>query len=198
MGGHDLIKVHEFNGWRCDSCGELIISIEGSWVEWLASKSDRGHEVLRGLRLVHRGSIRPNGKKQGCRYDSLKEFRKGKTIVEGLPLERFVGPDGLMLLFSFLAAGNLPRREILELAKRVQIPGYELARSLLQESTSSKAVTQFLGHGCPAIGNPRNNCLGIGLLLKSRVMQNVTSVKPCQLSAVNTRNTLYPLAVLGV
>jgi hypothetical protein len=89
----------------------------------------------------------PTGKK-GCRYDSLKEFRNGKTIVEGLPLERFVGPDGLMMLFSFLAAGNLPRREILELAKRVQIPGYELARSLLQESTSSNVVTQFLGDGC--------------------------------------------------
>ena len=68
--------------------------------------------------------------------------------MEGLPLERFVGPDGLMLLFSFLAAGSLPRGEILELAKRVQIPGYELARSLLQESTSSNVVTQFLGDGC--------------------------------------------------
>jgi hypothetical protein len=145
MSGNDL---HRFNGWRCDSCGELINSIEGGWVEWLASESDRGQEVLRGLRLVHRGSIRPNGNKKGCRYDSLKEFRNGKTIVEGLPLERFVGPDGLMMLFSFLAAGNLPQGEILELAKRIQIPGYELARSLLQESTSSKVVTQLLGHGC--------------------------------------------------
>jgi hypothetical protein len=63
MGGDDLIKMHEFNDWRCDSCGEFITSIEGGWVEWLASESDRGQEVLRGLRLVHRGSIRPNGKK---------------------------------------------------------------------------------------------------------------------------------------
>jgi len=53
-----------------------------------------------------------------------------------------------MMLFSFLAAGSLPQGEILELAKRVQIPGYELARSLLRESTSSNGVTQFLGHGC--------------------------------------------------
>jgi hypothetical protein len=148
MGGNDLIKVHEFNGWRCDSCSELITSIEGGWVEWLASESDRGQEVLRGLRLVHRGSIRPNGENKVCRYDSLKEFRKRKTIVEGLPLERFVGPDGLMMLFSFLAAGSLPRGEILQLAKRVQIPGYELARSLLQESSSSNVVRQFLGHEC--------------------------------------------------
>lgn len=92
MRGNNLIKVHEFNGWRCDSCGELITTIEGGWVEWLASESDRGEEVLGGLQLVHRGSIRPNGRRQACRYDSLKEFRNGKTIVEGLPLERFVGP----------------------------------------------------------------------------------------------------------
>jgi hypothetical protein len=147
MCGNDLIKMHEFNGWRCDSCGELITSIEVGWVEWLASESDRGQEVLRGLRLVHCGSIRLTGKKS-CRYDSVKEFRKGKTIVEGLPLERFVGPDGLMTLFSFLAAGNLPRGEILELAKRVQILGYERARGLLRESTSSNGVKQSLGHGC--------------------------------------------------
>jgi hypothetical protein len=145
MCGNELIKI---NGWRCDSCSEFITSIEGGWVEWLASESDHGEEVLTGLRLVHRGSIPPNGQKQGCRYDSVKEFRKGKTIVEGLPLERFVGPDGLMILFSFLAAGNLPRGETLELAKRVQIPGYELARGLLRESTSSNGVTQSLGHGC--------------------------------------------------
>jgi hypothetical protein len=148
MRGNDLIKMHEFNGWQCDSCSELIISIEGGWVEWLASESDHGEEVLKGLRLVHRGSIPPNRQKQGCRYDSVKEFRNGKTIVEGLPLERFVGSDGLMILFSFLAAGNLPRGEILELAKRVQIPGYERARGLLRESTSSNGVKQSLGHGC--------------------------------------------------
>jgi hypothetical protein len=53
-----------------------------------------------------------------------------------------------MMLFSFLAAGNLPQEEILELAKRVQIPGYELARRLLQESSSSKVVRPLLGHGC--------------------------------------------------
>ena len=148
MSGNDLTRLHKFNGWRCDSCDELITTIEGGWVEWLASESGRGQEVLSGLRLVHRDSIPPKGERQGCRYDSLNEFRKCKTIVEGLPLERFVGPDGLMMLFSFLAAGSLPRGEILELAKRVQIPGYELARSLLRESTSTDGVTQFLGHRC--------------------------------------------------
>jgi hypothetical protein len=148
MSGDDLSALHKFNGWRCDSCGELITSIDAGWVEWLSSEGDRGEDVLSGLQLVHHGSVLPNGAGQGCRYDRLKEFRNRKTIVEGLPLERFVGPDGLMMLFSLLADGSLPRGEILELAKRVQIPGYELARSLLRQSTSSNSVTQFLGHRC--------------------------------------------------
>jgi hypothetical protein len=148
MSGNDLSTLHKFNGWRCDSCGEPITSIDAGWVEWLSSEGDRGEDVLSGLQLVHHGSVLPNGAGQGCRYDRLKEFRNRKTIVEGLPLERFVGPDGLMMLFSLLADGSLPRDEILELAKRVQIPGYELARDLSADLTSSNAVSQVLGHHC--------------------------------------------------
>jgi hypothetical protein len=148
MSGNNLSKLHKLNGWQCGSCGKLIASIDAAWVEWLSSEGDRGVEVLSGLQLVHRGSVLPSGQGQTCRYDCRKEFKNSKTIVEGLPLERFVGPDGLMMLFSFLAAGNLPQEEIPELAKRAQIPGYELTRSLLRESISSNVVTQFLGLGC--------------------------------------------------
>jgi hypothetical protein len=148
MTGSNPVKRSELKGWRCDRCGRLITAIEEGWVEWLASENGDEEEVLSGLQRVHRGSIQPNGRREACRYHSLKQFRKCKTIVEGLPLERFVGPDGLIMLFLFLAAGNLPRGEILELAKRVQIPGYEFARGLLGKSTSSKVVSQFLGHGC--------------------------------------------------
>jgi hypothetical protein len=148
MSGNDLSTMHKFNGWRCDSCGEPITSIDAGWVEWLSSEGDRGEDVLSGLQLVHHGSVLPNGAGQSCRYDHLKEFRNRKTIVEGLPLERFVGPDGLMMLFSLLADGSLPRDEILELAKRVQIPGYELARGLSTDLTSSNTVSHFLGHRC--------------------------------------------------
>jgi hypothetical protein len=88
MSGNDLSTLHKFNGWRCDSCGGLITSIDAGWVEWLSSEGDRGEDVLSGLQLVHHGSVLPNGAGQSCRYDRLKEFRNRKTIVEGLPLER--------------------------------------------------------------------------------------------------------------
>ena len=83
-----------------------------------------------------------------CRYDPLEEFRISKTIVEGLPLDRLVGPDGLMVLLSLLAEGELPRREILELVRRVQIPGYELIRSLFTDVQRSKVLSPVLGHRC--------------------------------------------------
>jgi hypothetical protein len=146
MLSNGFLKLGGSKGWRCDRCGWLITAIHEGWVEWLASENDDGDEVLTGLQLVHRGPIQQNGREQACRYDRLKEFRNAKTIVEGLPLERFVGPDGLMVLLSLLGAGNLPKGQLLELAKRTQIPGYEVARNLLQ-GISSDLVAPFLGQG---------------------------------------------------
>jgi len=147
MGENELIRLYEFSGWRCDSCRGLITSIEAGWVEWLVSERGNDREVFCGLHLVHRRPIQQNGHKQACRYNPLKEFRSAKTIVEGFPLERFVGPDGLMLVFSLLAAGFLPKAQVLELAKRMQIPGYEVAHNLLRELIPSGVVTPFLGSG---------------------------------------------------
>src|SRR3954470_11653130 len=65
-------------GWRCDSCADMITSIQAGWVEWLASEDKHGKDILRGLRLVHRG----RQKSHKCRYDPLEEFRSGRTIVE--------------------------------------------------------------------------------------------------------------------
>lgn len=126
-------------GWHCDGCAGLITSVSDGWVEWLASEDDSGATMVNGLRLVHRES---------CRYDARTVFRNRRSVVEGLSLERFVGPDGLILLLSLLAAGELPTIEVIELAKRVQIPGYELARNLVGEENLPQLLLPFLGHGC--------------------------------------------------
>jgi hypothetical protein len=78
--------------------------------------------------------------------DALKEIRNNRTIVEGLSLERLVGPDGLMVLLSLLAAGDLPKAQIIELTKRLHIPGYELSRNL-SGATAKIALTAYLGEG---------------------------------------------------
>jgi hypothetical protein len=134
-------RGYEGAGWRCTTCGALITRIEHGWVEWLATEGEQG-AILKGLRLVHRGFAElEQSHGAECRYDCHREFRNDKSIVEGLPLERFVGPDGLMLLLSFLAIGEMPKDDVLELAKRVQIPGYEQTRELFQEAMEEGVVT---------------------------------------------------------
>ena len=134
-------------GWRCGSCGQLITSIGDGWVEWLALEDVSGASVLRGVRLVHSGTARGRAPDYSCRYDYRKEFRNNAGIVEGLALERFAGPDGLMLLLSFIATGEFSTNDILELAKRVQVPRYELSREIFPQAIACQAFTPFLGEG---------------------------------------------------
>jgi hypothetical protein len=104
-------------GWTCATCGVLITGIEDGWVEWLATEQD-GITGLKGLRLVHQLASRG----RGCKYDARREFRNDGSIVEGLPLERFVSSDGLMMLLWFLATGELPKDDVLELAGECKFP----------------------------------------------------------------------------
>jgi hypothetical protein len=133
------LKLRNYAGWHCDSCARLITSVSDGWVEWLASEDDNGATIVNGLRLVHRES---------CRYDARTVFRNRRSVVEGFCLERFIGTDGLILLLSLLAQGELPTVEVIELAKRVQIPGYELARNLVGEGNLPQLLLPSLGHGC--------------------------------------------------
>lgn len=139
MNRRTYIGLHDYAGWHCSCCARLITSVSDGWVEWLASEDDAGAAIVNGLRLVHRES---------CRYDAHTVFRNRRSVVEGLSLERFLGPDGLVLLLSLLAAGELPTIEVIELAKRVQIPGYELARNVVGAEKLPQLLLPRLGHGC--------------------------------------------------
>ena len=108
-------------------------------MEWLAGDDVQGTARLRGLRLVH--------KTPDCQYDEHQEFRNDQSIVEGLALDWFVGPDGLMLLLSFLASGEFPRDEVLELIKRVQIPHYEQASEPIHRALELGALVPAIGQG---------------------------------------------------
>jgi len=136
------------SGWRCDSCGQLVPDLLAGWVEWLAAEDTRGKPKVSGLRLVHR---RDSGARSpepyGCRYNPRDEFRKNRGIVEGLALDRFAGPDGLMLLLSMIAERELPLQELIELAKRVQIPGYEAAYELVHDAVSEGVIAPCISSG---------------------------------------------------
>jgi hypothetical protein len=133
--------------WTCDTCSGPITAIEEGWVEWLAG-IDQGITRLTGLKLVHRlVTRRGDATGYGCRYDAHREFHENDRLVEGLPLARFVGRDGLMLLLSLFAAGDLPLTDVLELTKRVQVPGYERTRPLFNEAITEGVITPSIGPG---------------------------------------------------
>jgi len=136
------------SGWRCDSCGELVADLQAGWVEWIAAQDRKGKPRVSGLRLVHRRSASPRCREPyGCQYNPQDEFGKHRGIVEGLALERFAGPDGLMLLLSMIAERELPAEELIELAKRVQIPGYEAVYELVRDAVSEGVIAPAIGLG---------------------------------------------------
>ncbi len=136
------------SGWRCDSCGELVSDLQAGWVEWLAAEDVKGKPKVSGLRLVH---CRNHGPRQrephGCQYNPRAEFRRNRGIVEGLALQRFAGSDGLMFLLSMIAERELPLQELIELAKRVQIPGYEAAYELVHDAVSEGVIAPSISAG---------------------------------------------------
>ena len=136
------------SGWRCDSCGRLVSDLQAGWVEWLAAEDTKGQPKVSGLRLVHRRHTSPRWRRPyGCQYNPRDEFRKNRGIVEGLALDRFAGPDGLMLLLSMLAERELPAQELIELAKRVQIPGYEAVHELVYDAVSEGVIAPSISSG---------------------------------------------------
>lgn len=60
-------------------------------------------------------------------------------MVEDLPLNSFAGPDGLMMLLRLLEEGRLPKGEVIEMIKRLHIPGYERARHYFAEAIAAGA-----------------------------------------------------------
>lgn len=115
--------------WICDTCGYTIANPEQGWVEWL-SCSDAGKRAGRGLRLVHHFPSSPlrDSAGTGCQYNGQVELHRDGMTVSDVPLLDFLGPQGLMDLLAMIAEDELPKEELLEMIKRLHIPGYEHAR----------------------------------------------------------------------
>jgi hypothetical protein len=136
------------SGWRCDHCGELVRDLQAGWVEWLAAEDTNGKPKVSGLRLVHYRNASPRWPEpHGCQYNPRDEFRKNRGIVEGLALDRFAGSDGLMLLLSMIAERELPMLELIELAKRVQIPAYEAVYEVVHDAVREEVIAPSISVG---------------------------------------------------
>jgi hypothetical protein len=125
-----------------------VSDIQAGWVEWLAAEGAEGKATISGLRLVHRTNTSPGrSEPHGCQYDPRDKFRENRSIVEGLALDRFAGPDGLMLLLSMIAERELPAQELIELTKRVQIPGYEAVYEVVHDAVNEGVITPSISAG---------------------------------------------------
>ncbi len=127
--------------------------LQAGWVEWIAAADNNGRPKVSGLRLVHgrytgsRNMSRRWQERSGCQYNPRDEFKKNGGIVEGVALDRFAGSDGLMLLLSMIAQRELPMQELIELAKRVQIPGYEAVHELAHDAISEGVISPSISAG---------------------------------------------------
>lgn len=126
------------HGWICDSCGQTIDKVEDGWVEWLTN-ADKNTQ--KGLRLVHHigGSH--------CQYAGQVEFKRDGSIISDQPLSSFVGHDGLMFLLLMLSEGELPKEEVIEMTKRLHIPGYEHARLHFKRAIAEGVFEPNMGVG---------------------------------------------------
>ena len=104
--------------WECDQCGASIDDAGAGYVLW--DRRDGGPE---GYRIIHRGQC------------------DDKSYRSSMPLDSFLGPDGLNSLLGFLSIGPIKRAlgeagkpavrdmdAFVDFVRRVQIPGYEQVR----------------------------------------------------------------------
>jgi len=131
-------------GWICDRCGEPIKRAIDGWVQWRTSEAESRERKRNGqlpfgrdLQLVHHWSASTRPKDLGCGQHGCQFKEEDPSfVVKGLPLQYFLGADGLMNLLEYIAEEEIDRSEILEMIKRMHIPGYEHAHLYFEEAIS--------------------------------------------------------------
>lgn len=133
--------------WICDTCGRPIRSAEHGWVEWIGLPSpDNAPQRIRNIRLVHCHSQSPLGPGR-CQFDSDSEYAKDGGAIADDSLTEFLGPDGLMQLLELLAEHGEPDPGIMELIKRLHIPGFEHARPHFRSALAEGLIESNVARG---------------------------------------------------
>jgi len=138
----------ESGPWLCDVCHQPIERVRDGWVEWLVpspgGEPSKRRPTGRGLRLVHHAPASPLP--QGCQYtDEEQQLRR--MLVNDLPLQDFLGPDGLTQLLSLLLYHAGSREEVVRLISRLHTPGYERARPHFEGAVKAGIIEPNLPDG---------------------------------------------------
>jgi hypothetical protein len=137
-------------GWICDTCGGIIKLSEDGWVEWCKPVKN-GKVGRRGqdFRLVHHTKSRDQESK--CQFDDHDR----QFMVLDLPLDSFLGSNGLMRLLALVADRKVKSKEVLEMIKRLHIPGYEHTRLHFDEAISEGVFEPNTARGYYHMSNIR-------------------------------------------
>ena len=133
------MDVQPLQTWICDTCGEPVTSASANGlVVWRDLWPDNPNEYFQQVpqtvpeiydfRIVHQDN--GNGTRS-CDPGAKEGF------VSSLPLERFLGADGLTMMLNWLSVGPLKggggsritdTDQFVDFVRRVQVPYYEQAR----------------------------------------------------------------------
>ena len=127
------MKLEPLEQFFCDSCGEIILTPEEGWVEWIGNTFDAKY-LTYGYRIVHHASASPRKEEGMDCYNYTKQIG-----VNDRNLKSFMGDNILIALYNFLDKGSHKRqnylgpdvedmREFVDFMRRLTIPYYEEAR----------------------------------------------------------------------
>jgi hypothetical protein len=131
--------------WFCDECGGEILKPEDGWVEWQTWNKERRSSS--GLRLVHHLTASPKKDDgDGCYYRRDALYKQTGASVSDMHMQKFLGPDGLMLLLS-MSEDGMPARETAAMVMRLHLPGYEAARGHFGKAVADGVIEPNLPKG---------------------------------------------------
>jgi hypothetical protein len=125
----------------CDTCGQIINSIDDGYVEWLSYHDETLNErIAKDFRIIHH--------KTKC---FKLDHKYGQST---LPLKEFTGTTGLIHLLKLLDIGPFHEpiysrpdikdfREYTEFFRRLTLPYYEEARQWWSEATSDGYLENY-------------------------------------------------------
>lgn len=141
--------VENTTQWVCNKCGSLIRCAQEGFLTWVAYDGENGEQKRGDIHIVHHYTASPlrNVHRLGCYFEISKAHELSNGRQQDDYLASFLGPDGLMQLLALLYDGRLPVNEVLEIIKRLHIPGYEEARPYFIRALEEELIEPFLSNG---------------------------------------------------
>jgi hypothetical protein len=137
--------------WICDTCGELIENPEDGVLQYLARTGEAGMQGRDPI-IVHHATKSPRVGRSGCYHNQDLEFRKDKSVLSDMTLDRLTGLDGLVRLLTLSECNQLPSPELNRIIMRLHVPGYEQARRYFDAALNADIVDTNLPEGYFLVG----------------------------------------------